>query len=334
MLAPILDPFDRPADKPRGERDQKIFRIELAARAETAADVVFHHADRALRKLHLLRQDAPVEEGDLGRAEDCQLPARRIPLGKKPARLHRHRAVTLHREFFAAHEGSACERALRVTAHAAERERAVRPRGFEQQAAVGPRGCAGGDRRQRLDVDRDRVERVLGRGGAFSQHDRDRLTDIADLVMGDDRLLERREGRRGILSQRNGRHRRAKIGRGDDGVHAGALARGGGVDGADTPVRHRAAQDHRVQQVFAPEVVDELAASAQQPQILDALDRAADEDVCSALLIHALYCLSRGVGKIACRTIVTWARRTHDFAHANYRGRAFAHPHMGRRVKL
>src|SRR5436309_5148991 len=150
--------------------------------------------------------------------------------------------------------------------------------------------------------------------------------------MGDDRLLERREGRRGILSQRNSRHHRAEIRRGDDCAHARALARGGGIDGADTPVRHRAAQDHRVQQVFAPEVVDELAASAQQPQILDALDRAADEDVCSALLIHALYCLSRGVGKIACPLIAAWARRTHDFAHANYRGRAFTHPTRAARV--
>ena len=139
-----------------------------------------------------------------------------------------------------------------------------------------------------------RFERVLGCGGTLGQHDRDRLADIADFVMGNDRLLERREGRRGILPQRNYRHCRAEIGRGDDGVHAGALARGGGVDGADTSVRHRAAQDHRVQQVFAREIVDELAASAQQPPILDAFDRAADEHIGPALLVHAQSVIRQG----------------------------------------
>ena len=41
-----------------------------------------------------------------------------------------------------------------------------------------------------------------------------------------------------------------------------------------------------MQEVFAREIVDELAASAQQPKILDAFDRAADEDIGPALLIH------------------------------------------------
>lgn len=41
-----------------------------------------------------------------------------------------------------------------------------------------------------------------------------------------------------------------------------------------------------MQEVFAREIVNELAAPAQQPKILDALDRAADKDVAPALLIH------------------------------------------------
>src|SRR5262245_63167919 len=65
VLASILDPFDWPAREARRERDQKIFRVEFATRAEASADVVFHHADRAFGQLHLLRQYPPVEEGDL-----------------------------------------------------------------------------------------------------------------------------------------------------------------------------------------------------------------------------------------------------------------------------
>src|SRR5438105_1628508 len=40
MLAPVLDPFDRVAELARRERHQKIFRIELAACAKAATDVI------------------------------------------------------------------------------------------------------------------------------------------------------------------------------------------------------------------------------------------------------------------------------------------------------
>ena len=50
MLAPVLDPLDRPAGQPRGERDQKILGIEFAALAKAAADIVFDHARSGLRQ--------------------------------------------------------------------------------------------------------------------------------------------------------------------------------------------------------------------------------------------------------------------------------------------
>jgi hypothetical protein len=104
--------------------------------------------------------------------------------------------------------------------------------------------------------------------------------------VGDDGLLERLEGGRGVLPQRNGRDRGADIRRRDDGVHARPCAGGGGIDRADAAVRHRTAQDHGVQEIFAREVVDELAAPAQQAKILDAFDRAPDEGVGRTLLVH------------------------------------------------
>ena len=58
------------------------------------------------------------------------------------------------------------------------------------------------------------------------------------------------------------------------------------VDAADAPVRDGAAQDHRVQKIVASEVVDELAASAQEAKILDPFDRAADKGIARALLLH------------------------------------------------
>ena len=112
-----------------------------------------------------------------------ELPARRIPFGQQPARLHRHRAVALHLEALAADVGRARESGVGVAAHAGEREREIAACRLEQQDVVASRGGAVHDRRQRLDVERDRVERILGDGGAVRQHDRDRLADIAHLVV-------------------------------------------------------------------------------------------------------------------------------------------------------
>jgi hypothetical protein len=49
LLAAILGPFHRTAGQPRRERNEIVLGIELAARAEAAADVVFHVFDRAFR---------------------------------------------------------------------------------------------------------------------------------------------------------------------------------------------------------------------------------------------------------------------------------------------
>ena len=194
--------------------------------------------------------------------------------------------MALDREALAADVSRARERCIRVAAHAGERQREIAAGGIEQQHVV-PRGRAGmHDRRQGLDVERDRRERVLGGGGAVGQHHRDRLADIADLVVRDHRLLEGLEGGRGFLPQRNGRDRGADIGGGDDGMHARPRQCRARIDRADASMRDRAAQDHRVQKMFAHEVVDELAAAAQKAQILDAFDRAADEGVGRAPPVH------------------------------------------------
>src|ERR1700746_1069922 len=49
MLAPILDPFDRPLQSHGGDTNKKIFGIELASDSEPAAGIAFfqHHGGRA-----------------------------------------------------------------------------------------------------------------------------------------------------------------------------------------------------------------------------------------------------------------------------------------------
>src|SRR5580704_2704172 len=51
------------------------------------------------------------------------------------------------------------------------------------------------------------------------------------------------------------------------------------IDRPDAAMRDRTAQDHRMQHCFAGEVVGVLAASGEKAQILEPLDRAADEGV-------------------------------------------------------
>ena len=65
MLAPVLDPFHRPAGKTRGKRDQKILGVEFAPDAKPTADIVLDHVDRVLGQTHLARQDAAIEKRHL-----------------------------------------------------------------------------------------------------------------------------------------------------------------------------------------------------------------------------------------------------------------------------
>ena len=72
MLAAVLDPFHRPADQPRRERDQEILGIELALDAEAAADVDLDHVDVVFGDAEHRRERAAVEEQHLGGAEHGQ----------------------------------------------------------------------------------------------------------------------------------------------------------------------------------------------------------------------------------------------------------------------
>ena len=72
MLAPVLDPFDRPPQSHRGEADEKILGVELAANPEPAAGIAFlqHHRRRAAAE-HA-RQRVAVAVRHLGRAIQFQ----------------------------------------------------------------------------------------------------------------------------------------------------------------------------------------------------------------------------------------------------------------------
>jgi len=146
---------------------------------------------------------------------------------------------------------------------------------FKQQNVIALGGVPIRDGRQLFDLEGDRADPVLGQCRAVTQHDRDRLADIAHAVGRDDWLQKALRAGQGQKTQRDARHGPDVL-RGDDGAHPCYGERGGRVQGSDEAVRNGAAQDGRMQHVLALQITDELAAAAQKARILDPLDRAAD----------------------------------------------------------
>ena len=105
VLASVLDPFHRPVELARRERNQVVLGIELAAHAEAAADIGLNHVDAFLGQVHALRKNPPVGERHLGRSRNRHLGVRSIPDGQQAPRLHAHGGVPLHAEGFPTHIG-------------------------------------------------------------------------------------------------------------------------------------------------------------------------------------------------------------------------------------
>ena len=135
-------------------------------------------------------------------------------------------------------------------------------------------------RRQRLKLDGNVAQRIFGEIAALREYDRERLADMADLVLGErhlgalieDRVLDRRRRHQ----QRTGRPIGAEIGGGIDRDNAVAGARRGDIDRADAGMREIAAQKCRVHHAGQFDVVDEQRLAAQQPRVLVATDRRAE----------------------------------------------------------
>ena len=158
MLAAVLDPFHRPAELAGGERDQEILRIEFAARAEAAADVVFDIVDRRLRQPHHRRHGAAVEERQLCRARYDEPPGGCVPFGQQAARLHGHRGHPLHAELLAAGIGGVAEGIVDIAGIGGEHGRR-NCSAVPAISSMSPRSdaLAVGHRRQMLDVERHRL---------------------------------------------------------------------------------------------------------------------------------------------------------------------------------
>ena len=128
-----------------------------------------------------------------------------------------------------------------------------------------------GDGGQRLVVDVDQLDGVLGDVPALGDDERDRVADELHLALG-----QRRAGRvRHVLA-----HDRVpglldvgvEVGGREHRVHAGQRQRRRGVDAVDRRAGERAAHEAGVQHAGPRDVVDEGAVAGEQPGVLDARD--------------------------------------------------------------
>ena len=89
VLAPGLDPADRPAEQPRGRRRRQLLAVERDLLAEAAADVRRDHPHAALGDPEPRRQRRAHRVGDLGAVPERQGLVAGQPACQAAARLHR-----------------------------------------------------------------------------------------------------------------------------------------------------------------------------------------------------------------------------------------------------
>ena len=271
----VLDPLDRLSDQERGGRGHHVAGVDRHLVAEAAADVgrddpdlvlgqPGHHREQRAVRVRCLR--GHVDRGLAGGGVHVRHAAAALERRRMAARIVRleldHPVGLRERRF----GGRAVARlpvvdVVRVLAllvvpdHRRVRlERLLRRR----------------HRVERLVVDHDQLEGVLGRVGVLRHHGGDLLALEAHLVRGEHGL--RVAGERGHPGEPVLGHQLAR----DHGHDARQRRRRGGVDGGDPGVREGGAQQLEVEHAGQRHVVDVVAAAADEARVLLALDGVAD----------------------------------------------------------
>ena len=277
VLPPILGELHRPAERPRGHRNQHLLRPRVHdLHPETAADIRRDHLHLAEIQAELGGHRSPHPGRGLGGRPDAQ-PARvGIPAGQHSPALQRRGRRPFDREIQPqpVRRGGDRRRGVADLLHQVGRHVS---RYVVVHQALGRPGRRHADHRgQRLIGHRDPLHRVLGQVAILRDHQGDRLADVVHLVPGQ-YVLGTSMGQRRMRDQQRQRvgQRSGQILVGVDGQQAVHLERGADVDVEDLRVRVRGTQHRHLDRVVS-EVVQVTAVAGQQPGILDPLDRLAD----------------------------------------------------------
>ena len=272
VLAPVLDPLHGPAEPGRGDADQHVFRVELAPHAEAAADM-------ALEELQIVAPEAE-HRGDgvavvmrhLGGAVELDPPALAVVEPERAAGLDRHPAVPADGELDFENVVRIRERGIQVAVIFLDQRGLAVEAGEEAGRSFGAIDIG----RLLVDLDAHGIRRVLGEVALLGEDQRDRLADIADDALRQDRLavglepLHPREpeiDRRDVGHVRAGPHRR-------DALHRPRVFR---ADRGDPAMRGGRAHHPHVKLARRVAVVREPAPAGQQRPVLKAGHALADQ---------------------------------------------------------
>ncbi len=275
VLAPVLDPLDRPWQAQGGQHHAPLLAQRHDLLAEATAGVAHDHPDAVLGQVQQARAHRPDLVRSLGGGPDRHLLGGGIPLDHDAARLHRHRGVGLLPDGLVHHVGGGGQRlghlVPRAAGHLPDEVALVALVHLSLGLVRGGVVDHGGPR---VVVDHHQLGRVLGDVPAVGHHQGHRVAGETDLALG--------QGRQGgggpALAREAEPHlvgRGVELGRGEHGVHPIEGQGLGGIDGHDGRPGERAAHEAGVQHPRPHDVVHERAPTGEQSGVLHPVHPAA-----------------------------------------------------------
>ncbi len=264
-----------------GQDDREdLLGVDVELGAEAAADVGRDHADLVLGGRGDQRDHQPQDVGDLRRRVERHLAGRGDRVGDDAARFHRRGDEPLLQVLALDHDlgvgEGLLEGLLRRHREVEVEALVVAQVGVDEVGALGHGGLHVDDRRERLVVDLDVLERIGGLVAVAADHHRDAVADVAR------RVHRQRHVRRVLHVRRDrpGARQRAvlplQVRAGERRDHAGLRERSGHVDARDARVRHGAAQHGHVEHAGQLHVVGPRRLARDQPRVLLAQHDPAD----------------------------------------------------------
>ena len=278
VLEPVLRPAHGHAELARGEADQHDVDVDRRLDPEAAARVRRRDQPQ-LRALQAERRggDRVQRERALEVRPRGQDAAGLVPVRDDAVALDRAGGPAREREALGDDEVGGREGRVRV----AVREGAV----GDDLAALGVEHGL-----ERLVLDLDQLERVLGGVAVARDDDRERLARVARDLVGGGAV-----GRRVLDADRERVRHRGHVGPGEDADDARVLERGRGVEADDARVRELRAEDRGVRGVpHRVDVVHEAALAAQQRLVLEARDGLPDPGLALGCDAHGASSSHRG----------------------------------------
>ena len=216
MLAPVLDPFHRPAEPHRGDQHQQVLGIELAADAEAAADMALVHVQRRRPAVEHAAERFAIAVRDFRRAVQLEQILRGVVDADGTTGLQRHAGVAAGLQIELDHRVRVAERGVDVAEAVMQHDRFGAAAGLEFAGRIARRH----DHRQLFDLDRDQLGGVLGDVGILGEHRRDRIADIAHVGLRQRRLAEFADAGGVLVGAEVDRRKLGDVGIGPDRDHA------------------------------------------------------------------------------------------------------------------